>query len=61
MLNKFNSALIATVIYGVLFPLSWHCFTQEHVAPLAVAGSAVFFFFVMLAFFSRVMDKRAPR
>lgn len=60
MLNKYNVALVATVIYGVLFPLSWHCITQEHLPPLAVAGSAVVFFFVVLGGFGRLLDKRAP-
>jgi hypothetical protein len=58
MLNKFNAALIATVIYGVLFPLAYHCITQEHVQPIAVAASAVIFFFLMLAAFGKLMHRR---
>lgn len=58
MLNKYNVALIATVIFGVLFPLTYHCLTQDHLAPIAVAASAVVFFFVMLAAFGKLMDKR---
>jgi hypothetical protein len=61
MLNKFNAALIATVVYGILFPLTYHCVTQEHLAPIAVAASAVVFFFVMLAAFDKLLHKRTSQ
>jgi len=59
MLNKFNASLLATVVFGILFPLSYHCVTGTHLQPVAVAVSAVIFFFVMLAFFERILRKQA--
>ena len=59
MLNKFNASLLATVVFGILFPLSYHCVTGTHLQPVAVAVSAVFFFFVMLALFERILRKQA--
>ena len=58
MLNKFNASLLATVVFGILFPLSYHCLTGTHLQPVAVAVSAVIFFFVMLAFFERILRKQ---
>ena len=58
MLNKFNAALVATVIFGILFPLSYHCMTGAHLAPVAVAISAVIFFFLMLALFGKILRKQ---
>jgi hypothetical protein len=61
MLNKYNAALLATVVYGILFPLIYHCVTQNHLPPIAVAASAVVFFFGMLAAFGKLMDRRSGR
>jgi len=58
MLNKFNAALLATVVFGILFPLSYHCMTGSHLQPVAVAISAVIFFFVMLAAFGKILRRQ---
>ena len=57
MLNKYNAALVATVVFGILFPLIYHCVTQDHLAPIAVAASAVVFFCLMLAAFGKLLHK----
>ena len=58
MRNKFNAALLATVVFGILFPLSYHCMTGEHLQPVAVAVSAVIFFFIMVAAFGNLLRAR---
>jgi len=58
MLNKFNASLLATVVFGILFPLSYHCITGAHLQPVAVAISAVIFFFVMLALLGKILRKQ---
>jgi amino acid transporter len=60
MLNKYNAALIATLVFGVIFPLSFVVFTGEHPAPRMVAITAVLFFFSMLALFGRILRKNTP-
>jgi len=60
MLNKYNAALLATVIYGILFPLCYQVIAQDHLRPVSVAVSAVLFFLVMLLVFGKILDKRAP-
>jgi hypothetical protein len=58
MLNKFNASLLATIVFGILFPLSYHCVTGAHLPPAAVAISAVIFFFVMLAAFGKLLREQ---
>jgi hypothetical protein len=58
MLNKYNAALLATVIYGILFPLVYQVFAQDHVRPVSVALSAVIFFFIMVGAFGKILGKR---
>lgn len=45
MLNKYTAALLATVVFGVLFPLSYQVLTGTNPGPLPVAVTAVLFFF----------------
>jgi hypothetical protein len=61
MLNKFNASLLATIVFGILFPLSYHCVTGTHLQPVAVAISAVIFFFIMLAAFGKLLHKHTLR
>jgi hypothetical protein len=58
MLNKFNASLLATIVFGILFPLGYYCVTGVHLQPVAVAISAVIFFFVMLAAFGKLLCKQ---
>lgn len=57
MLNKYTAALLATVVFGVLFPLSYQVVTGMNPGPLPVAISAVLFFFSMLALFGKIFRK----
>ena len=57
MLNKYVAALGATVVFGVLFPLSYCVVTQDNLHPLAVAASAALFFFSMLALCGKFLCK----
>jgi hypothetical protein len=49
MLNKYIAALGATMVFGVLFPLSYCVLMQKNLHPFAVAVSAAVFFFSALA------------
>lgn len=57
MLNKYVAALGATIIFGVLFPLTYCVLTQENLHPVAVAVSAAIFFFSMLALCGKFLRK----
>lgn len=57
MLNKYNAALLATVIYGIVFPLGYQVLAQDHLRPLSVALSSIVFFFVMLGVFGKILRK----
>lgn len=59
MLNKYTAALLATVVFGVLFPLSFQVVAGTNPGPLPVAISAVMFFFSMLALFGKILRSRA--
>lgn len=59
MVNKYIAALAATVIFGVLFPLSFQVMTGDNPGPLPVAITAVLFFFSMLALFGKILCKPA--
>lgn len=61
MLNKYNAALIATLVFGVLFPLSYVVLTGQHPEPRMVAVGAVLFFFAMVALFGKLLRKNVPR
>ena len=55
MVNKYIAALGVTVVFGVLFPLSYQVMTQEHLPPIAVAAAAALVFFAMLAVFGKIL------
>jgi hypothetical protein len=55
MVNKYIAALGVTVVFGVLFPLSYQVLTQDHLHPIAVAASAALVFFAMLAMFGKIL------
>lgn len=58
MLNKYVAALAATVVFGVLFPLSYCVLTRENLHPLAVAVAATIFFFSVLALCGKFLRKQ---
>lgn len=58
MVNKYIAALGVTVVFGVLFPLSYQVLTQDHLPPIAVAVSAALVFFSLLAVFGKILCKR---
>ena len=57
MLNKYVAALAATVVFGILFPLSYCVLTQQHLHPVAVAVCAAVFFFSVLSLCGRFQRK----
>ncbi len=59
MLNKYVAALGATVIFGVLFPLSYCVVTRDNLHPVAVAVSAAIFFFSVLALCGKFLRKQS--
>jgi len=61
MLNKFNASLLATIVFGILFPLIYHRVAGVHLQPVSVAISAVVFFFIMLAAFGKLLHKLTLR
>jgi hypothetical protein len=58
MLNKYAAALGATVVFGVLFPLSYCVLTRDNLHPIAVAVAATIFFFSALAFCAKFLRKQ---
>ncbi|WP_332848658.1 hypothetical protein [Massilia sp. S19_KUP03_FR1] len=58
MLNKYVAALAATVVFGILFPLSFCVLTQQNLHPIAVAVCAAVFFFSALALCARFQRKQ---
>lgn len=59
MLNKYTAALLATIAYGLVVPLGYQVLAQDSMRPLAVALSAVAFFFIMVALFDKLLSKRS--
>jgi len=57
MLNKYVAALAATIVFGILFPLSYCVLTQQNLSPIAVAIAAAAFFFSMLAVCGKIRRK----
>lgn len=57
MLNKYVAALAATVVFGILFPLSYCVLAQQDLHPVAVVISAAVFFFSVLALCGKFQPK----
>ncbi|MBQ5938823.1 MULTISPECIES: hypothetical protein [unclassified Massilia] len=53
MQNKYVQALIAAVIYAIVFPFLYRTLTNNSLAIDSIAVSTAIFFFFMLAYFSR--------
>jgi hypothetical protein len=53
MQNKYVQALIAAVIYAIVFPFLYRMTTSNSLALGSIAVSTAIFFFFMLAYFSR--------
>ena len=53
MQNKYVQALIAAVIYAIVFPFLYRTLTHNSLAIDSIAVATAIYFFCMLAYFSR--------